>query len=156
MSNINEINGRSRKGQFGHCPIRLEHAAFRSVYLRWNIRMKSEWWSTSSRCFRASECLASFTLTHWLHSEVPEMLLFSLSVTWKKGHDSSELLSSLQRNLSQPALESSGMEVPKPARKHRWLWEFAKRCPKYAFHKEFHSFLPILSANLLRLHFSDV
>lgn len=156
MSNINEINGRSRKGQFGHCPICLEHAAFGSVYLKQNSQMKSEQWSVSSRCFRTSGCLASFTLTHWLHFEVPEVLLWWISVTRKKGHDSGERFSSLRYNLSQPALESSGMKIPRPARTHHWLWEFAKHGPKYAFHKEFHSFLPILSANLLQLHFSDV
>lgn len=123
MSNINEINGRRRKGQFGHCPICLEQAAFSSVYLRWNIQMKSEQWSASSGCFRTSGCLLSFTLTHWLHFEVPEVLFFWISVTQKKGQDSGQLSSALRYNLSQPALESSGMKMPRPARKHHQLIE---------------------------------
>lgn len=155
MSNINKINWRSRKGQFQHCPIRLEPCCLQ-LYLRWNSQRKSEQWSASSRCFRTLGCLASFTLRHWLHFEVPEVLLFWIFVTQKEGHDSGETVSFLQYKSNQPASEHSAMKMPRPAQKHHWLWEFAKCCPKCMFHKEFHSFLPILSANLLQLHFSDV
>lgn len=63
--------------------------------------MESEQWSAAPRSFRTSWCLASFTLTHWLHFEVPEVQLFWISVTQKSGQDSGETFSLLQRGSGQ-------------------------------------------------------
>ena len=155
MSNINEIKGRSRKGQFRHCPIRLEQRYLQLCLLE--VKHPDEKWTThaSSRCFRTSGCLASFTLTHWLHFEVPKVMLFWISVTQKKGRDSGETFSFLQYKSNQLARGIQRDENSRPAQKDL-SFENLPNTAKYMFHKEFHSFLPIPSANLPQLHFSDV
>ena len=145
----------AEKGSFSIVQYASSSAAFSSVYLRWNIQMKSEQCSTSSRCFGTqgvSRPLPQHTdfILRCQRCYCFESLSPRRKVVTPMRHSCSYNI-----NLTSQPGEYTGMKIRGQNRSILAL-RISQTLPKYTFHKEPHSFLPIPSANLPQLHFSDV
>lgn len=132
MSNINQINGRSRKGHFWHCPKYLKKRCLQH-YLGCNFQLKGNTEVHPPDVSAASQGgMTSFSWTHWLPLEVSKCHRTESLSPRRKGYSSCGTFPFWDKP-TWPAPKYRGRKCKE--QKYHWLGEFAKHCLESIFRR---------------------